>query len=72
LVTKILTTDGITKNFVTDKYSDVHAAWYLAAKRSYIAVTDAELYKLVESENEPTIFFSLLQNTTLELLQICT
>jgi hypothetical protein len=63
LATKIQTTEEITKNFLLAKGSDGNTAWYLAAIRSYIAVTD-ELYELAQNENERTISFSLPHKTT--------
>jgi hypothetical protein len=62
-VTKILTIDEKTKRFLIVKDSDGNTAWYLAAKRSYIAVRD-QLYELAQTENEPTIFYSMPQKTT--------
>jgi hypothetical protein len=47
-------------NLLLATYGDGNTAWPSAAKSSYIAVTD-ELYEIAQTENEPTISFSLLQ-----------
>jgi hypothetical protein len=57
----------IAKSILIAKDRDGNTAWFLAAKRSYITVTDV-LYELAKGENKPTIFFSLPHKATQEEL----
>jgi hypothetical protein len=51
------------KEFLIAKERDGITVWYLTANRRCIAVTD-EVYELAQSDNEPTVSFSLPHKTT--------